>query len=39
MIPSEYWLEPVAAGLVGLVVSRIAAVIVDVVWERISKKS
>lgn len=39
MIPWESWLGPVAAGLVGLVVSRIAAAIVDVVWERISKKS
>lgn len=39
MIPWEYWFGPVTAGLVGLVVSRIAAVIVDAVWERISKKS
>lgn len=39
MIAWEYWSGPVAAGLVGLVVSRIAAVFVDEVWEWISKKS
>lgn len=39
MIPWEFWLEPVAFGVVCLVVSRVAAAIVDVVWERIRKKS
>lgn len=39
MIQWEYWLGPVTAAFVCWAVGRVGAVIVDVVWDRMSKKS